>query len=209
MVVIPTLNADISTWTGGTIYNSVFPSRQAWHGVPFKLENRINNYKMFAGGSLTIPVNVYRVNKAYTIINSSWGQIGTTVVKIEFIGSGTAYYKADLIEGKNIRDHFDGQFNNVIDGINAWPAFNNGPGKARLDMQVYTLPSSFSHETLKNIVFTSYNLGQPLGNPFIAAATVENSVPPVGPQLLLLDESGQIRRSRHFCFFISAAKSAA
>ena len=187
--VLPTLNTDISTWTGGDIYNSVFPGLQTWNGVPFNLENRnswsITNYKVFADSSLTIPVNVYGVIKAYTIINSAWGQYGATVGKIEFFGSGNSYYKVDLVEGINVRDHYDGGYNNIIDGINALPAFDNGPATARLDMQLYTLPSSFASETLEKIVFTSYDLGPPYGTPFIAALTVENRVSISGALMLL------------------------
>ena len=188
---LPTLNTDISTWSGGSLYNLVFPGLHTWHGVPFNLENRHSNYdntnyKVFAEGSLSIPVNAYGVVKAYTIINSAWGQYGVIIGKIEFFGSGNSYYKVDLIEGINVRDHYDGPYNNIIDGINALPAFDNGPAEARLDMQIYTLPSSFANETLQYIVFTSYDLGAPQGSPFIAAITVEDHVP-ISGALLLLD----------------------
>lgn len=187
--ILPVLNTDISTWTGGSIYNTLFPGRHTWNGVPFILENRLKyaNAKVFAEGTLTIPVNVRGVAKVYSIINSAWGEFGATIGKIEFVGSGTAYYKVDLIEGINVRDHYNGNFNNIIDGIHAVPAFIPGPGEGRLDMQIYTLPSSFARETLKEIVFTGYESPDYSGAPFIAAVTVEAHAPPKGTVLLLLE----------------------
>jgi hypothetical protein len=187
-LTLPVLDTNIAatSWADGPTYNSVFPGLQTWNGVPFNLENRTNDCKVFyAGGSLNIPVNIYGVTKAYTIINSAWGLYGSVVGKIEFYGAGAEYYAVDLVEGINVRDHYAGDYNDVIDGINALPAFDNADWRARLDMQLYTLPSVFSHVTLENIVFTSYGLGRPQGNLFIAAATVENVVPIPGSLWLL------------------------
>jgi hypothetical protein len=187
---LPILTDDITTWSGGDLYNLVFPGLHTWNGVPFNLESRPTNnnsvhYNVFGDSPLNIPVNIYGVVKAYTIINSAWGEYGAIIGKIEFFGSGNSYYKADLVEGINVRDHYDGGYNNIIDGINALPAFDNGPGAVRLDMQLYTLPSSFAHETLQNIVYTSYNLGAPQGSPFLAAITVEKHATISGALLLM------------------------
>ena len=192
-VTLPTLNTDIRTWSGGSGYNSIFPSSQTWNGVPFSLAlSGGNNVFYPAAGTpafLDIPVNVYGVTDAYTIINSSWGAYGVTVGKVEFFGSGDGYYSMNLVEGTNVRDHYTGGYNNVIDNITALPAFTSGTG-AILDMQLYSLPATFSDEFLNSIRFSSNVLGQSGGgNPFIAAATVSAASPNQVPEpttLLLL-----------------------
>ena len=192
-LTLPTVNADIRTWTSGSNYNSLFPSNQTWNGVPFSLALN-GGYDVFypvAGqpSTLQIPVNVFGVTNAYTIINSSWGAYGVTIGKIEFFGSDGAYYSMNLVEGTNVRDHYTGGYNNVIDNINAISAFTGATG-AILDMQLYSLPATFSDEYLNYILFTSNVLGQSSGgNPFIAAATVsaesQNQVPEPTTMLLL------------------------
>lgn len=192
-LTLPSLNADIRTWSGGSGYNAIFPSSQTWNGVPFSLAlDGSNNVFYPAAGTpstLQIPVNVYGVTNAYTVINSSWGAYGVTIGKVEFFGSAGAYYSMDLVEGTNVRDHYTGGYNNVIDNINAISAFTSGTG-AILDMQLYSLPATFSDEYLNYILFTSNVLGQSSGgNPFIAAATVsaesQNQVPEPTTMFLL------------------------
>jgi hypothetical protein len=182
-LTLPTLNTNISasTWADGATYNSIFPGSYNWHGVPFILEDRNpGDNKVFYESpgygfySLTIPANVYGVTKAYTIINTARGSIGSIVGEVKFYGTGSAYYQMDLTEGINVRDHYRGYYNNVIDNINALPAVDNGSWRAGLDMQIYTLPSVFATETLQYIVFTGYGYGD-AGEPFIAAATVSSA----------------------------------
>ncbi|OPY86218.1 MAG: hypothetical protein A4E72_01723 [Syntrophus sp. PtaU1.Bin208] len=184
-MTLPTLNADISTWSDGSTYDAIFPGLHTWNGVPFNLVVDSNSNNVFYGETLTIPCSVYGVASAYTMINSAYGSYGATVGKIEFHGSDGAYYRVDLVEGINVRDHYAGGWNNIIDGINAVPAFDNGNGRARLDMQIYALPVDFSDEILSEIVFTSYMKGSNGGQPFIAAATVVASAVPIPPAVLL------------------------
>ena len=175
-LTLPTLNTDIRTWSSGSDYNSLFPSSQTWNGVPFSLALSGGNDVFYAAAGtpayLDIPVNVYGVTNAYTIVNSSWGAYGVTVGKVEFFGSGDGYYSMNLVEGTNVRDHYTGGYNNTIDNSTAISAFTGATG-AILDMQLYSLPATFSDEFLSSIRFTSNVLGQSGGgNPFIAAATV-------------------------------------
>ena len=180
-LALPELTEDIRTWTGGSNYNSLFSGLDSttqwiWNGVPFDLaEDSSGNtiYYTTTETSLTIPANVYGVTHAYTLINSAWGTAGVTVGKVEFYGSAGGYYEANLVEGTNVRDHYNGSFENSIDGVTALNAFTSKDGMDRLDMQIYNLPSSFATQTLTDIVFTTFagNGGQP----FIAAATVEET----------------------------------
>ena len=184
-LTLPTLNSDARTYTDGATYNPLFPGTQTWNGVPFQLSVDASGNTVFYNGVLNIPVGVFGVTQAYTIINSGFGTFGSNNGSIEFFGTNSSYYKVDLIQGVNIRDHYDGVFNNTIDNINAVAAFNVGPGRARLDEQIYNLPLAFGSETLNTIRFTGLNLGGFAGTPFIAAATV-SVVPEPEPYALML-----------------------
>ncbi len=195
-MALPTLNLDIRTSSDGATYNPLFPGTQTWNGVPFQLTVDAVGNTVFSDGVLDLPVGVFGVTQAYTIINSGFGSFGSNNGSIEFFGS-SSYYKVDLIQGVNIRDHFDNVFNNVIDNVNAVAAFNVGPHRARFDEQIYNLPLAFGSETLNTIRFTGLNLGVD-GIPFIAAATVA-VVPEPGTWALMLAGLaviGRLRRRR-------------
>jgi hypothetical protein len=99
----------------------------------------------------------------------------------------------DLVQGTNIRDHYIGFYNNVIDGVTARTIadFPQAQDTAHLDQQIYVLPDAFASATLDSIVLTgivsSYIdelTGQRIENfveglPFIAAATVSTELPEV------------------------------
>lgn len=176
-LALPTLNADMRTYSDGGTYAPLFPSStQTWNGTPFQFTADNLGNTVFTRGVLDIPVGVYGVTQAYTLINSGFGSFGAVNGSVEFFGT-SSYYKVDLVQGTNIRDHFDNVFNNTIDGIHAVPALNLGPGRARLDEQIYTLPASFASDTLTSIRFTGLDLGG-AGVPFIAAATVNVAAVP-------------------------------
>jgi hypothetical protein len=164
---LPALNTDIRTWSDGGAYVPLIGTTQTWNGVPFALTADASGHTAFLNGVLDIPVDVFGVTKAYTIINSAYGSYGAYNGSVEFFGE-TGYFKVDLVQGVNVRDHYNGWYNNVIDGVNAVPAFSSSGG-ARLDQQIYLLPASFADEKLVSIRFTGLDSG---GIPFIAAATV-------------------------------------
>lgn len=188
-LTLSTLNFDIRTSSDGATYNPLFPGTQTWNGTPFQLAVDSNGNTVFVDGVLDIAVGLFGVTQAYSIINSGFGAFGSNNGSMEFFGTNGSYYKVDLIQGINIRDHFDNVFNNIIDNVNAIPAFNVGPGRARFDEQIYTLPAAFANETLNTIRFSGSDLGLN-GNPFIAAATVRTadatSVPEPGSIALVL-----------------------
>ncbi len=186
-VALPDLNTDISTWTDGGRYNTIFPGLQTFNGVPFALAVD-NEHHLAYMGNLSIPVNVYGVTRAYSIINSAYGSYGTNVGSMEFFGTGGAYYKVDLVEGYNVRDHYYGGYNNTIDNVTAVSAFGGERYRARLDMQIYNLPTIFATNTLESIQFNYMGQGGG-GNPFLAAVTVEATAVPI-PAALWLFGSG-------------------
>jgi hypothetical protein len=203
-LTLPTLTADIRTWTDGSAYNPLFPASgtivQPLGGVPFQLQTDANDNTVFYGGnlqsptpdSLTIPVGVFGVTKAYTLINTAFGALGANVGSVTFDGSAGDIFTVDLIEGSNVRDHYNGSFvNTTSDPTTLEAVFGDpSPGHAHLDMQTFTLPSNFAAETLTDIVFNSSGDGNPGdGKPFIAGATVFS-----GPSAV--PENGQ------YCFFL-------
>jgi len=181
-LTLPTLNADIRVLTDGSAYNPLFPSTSTFNSVPFDLVVDIDNYTVLWEGVFDISVNVVGVTQAYTLINSGFGTFGANNGSVEFFGTNSAYYKVDLVQGANIRDHFNNVFNNTIDNTTAIPAFSATGAttnrELRLDQQIYNLPSQFGSETLQTIRFTSlFNDGSngyvdANGIAFIAAATV-------------------------------------
>jgi hypothetical protein len=179
-LVLPDLNTDITLLTDGGTYTALFPSTQTWNDVTFNLaEDALTGYNAWIQSgaepeSLDIAVDVYGVTTAYTIINTMWGSLGTTDGLVEFFGSDGAYYAVELVQGTNIRDHYDGSYVNILDGVTGVPAFYVADGRARLDMQIYILPDTFADETLTTIRFTSGADGAS-GVPFIVAATVETT----------------------------------
>ena len=188
-LTLPALNADLRSSLGGAAYVPLFPGVQNWTGVPFQLSVSPAGNTSYIDGVLDIPVGVFGVTAAYTLINSAFGVFGANNGSVEFFGS-SAYYKVDLIQGQNIRDHLNNVFNNVIDGTSAVPAFVDG--WARLDQQNYTLPATFAAQTLVSIRFTGIDLGNPGGSAFINAATVAVAAPVPEPAGALLMLSGGV-----------------
>ena len=190
-LTLPTLNVDLRTSLGGAAYVPLFPSVQNWTGVPFQLSASPTGNTSFIDGVLDIPVGVFGVTSAYTLINSAFGVFGANNGSVEFFGT-TAHYKVDLIQGQNIRDHLNNVFNNVIDGVSAVPAFVDG--WAHLDQQNFNLPVAFASQNLASIRFTGLNLGNPNGIGFITAATVAVASPVPEPASVLLLLSGGVAR---------------
>jgi hypothetical protein len=182
-LTLPTLNADLRTSLGGAAYVPLFPGVHNWTGVPFQLSASPAGNTSFIDGVLNIPVGVFGVTSAYTLINSAFGSLGANNGSVEFFGT-TAYHKVDLVQGQNIRDHLNNVFNNVINGVSAVPAFVDG--WARLDQQIFNLPVAFASQTLTSMRFTGLNLGNPGGIAFITAATVAAAAPVPEPASALL-----------------------
>ena len=213
-LALPTLNADVRTFTDGSTYTPFFPGNWTFNDVPFVLaEDAATGNTIWQvnqdGDALIIPVDVFGVRSAYTLINSAFGILDALNGTVTFNGSGGLSYSVNLVQGINIRDHFVGFYNNVIDGTTARtiPDFPQGPDTAHLDQQIYILPDAFASATLESIVLTgsvsSYVdidtgetiLNFPEGLAFIAAATVSTELPGVpepSTYLLLLAGLGAL-----------------
>src|SRR5262249_29451347 len=129
-----------------------------------------------------IATNIPNPTTVYTLMNSAWGSFGADIATLEFKGAHGADASFDLVEGVNIRDHFNGGFNNTI--APGTPSANFGSD--RLDEQTFVLPSSFANDTLKEIILTGHG-GFPQGAAFLAGLTVATAS---GPSALVLLGSG-------------------
>gem|GEM_PF-2162158 len=168
------LNANIQTWTNGTGYSGLFPSTQTWSGVPITLTSNASGNNVFGAGAgvLDLSVSLFGADSVYTIINSAWGEKGNTVGSVRFIGTGGLVHTVNLVEGFNVRDHYNNTsaYTDELTDPNSMNVFTSSTG-VRLDMQKFDLPDEFLTQTLTSIQFTSAG-GSPQGQPFLAAATV-------------------------------------
>ena len=106
------------------------------------------------------------------MINSTFGQYGDVAGSVTFTGTGGTYY-FNLTEGLNIRDHYNGLYNNVA--TNLFGTASYGGGSDRLDAQAFNVAGI---GTLNSIEFdaavpiTDSN-SQLNGEPFLAAVTAD------------------------------------
>ncbi len=180
----PYVNSNLRSYTNGLDY-PIGGTSLTVGGVAFTLANYpgggtgvIQTPNQSSPSSFDVSVNIVNPTTVYTLINSTFGVYGDTVGAVEFKATGGLDYMVNLVEGQDIRDHNNDDFNNTIGqgalgGIYLGTA-SFGGGQVRLDEQGFTLPSSFQSSTLTDIILHGY--GNYLdGQPFLAAATVTNS----------------------------------
>jgi hypothetical protein len=84
-----------------------------------------------------IPINKAGYSIVYVLVNSAFGEIGSTVGSLTFrdaVGNG---YTISLEEGVNVRDHYV-DFNNVATEVYGTAQY---PGDVKLDAYEYFLPA--------------------------------------------------------------------
>src|SRR5262249_2752008 len=118
-----------------------------------------------------IPTYVAGPTTVYTLMNSIFGTAGSDIATVEFRGLNGSDARFDLVEGTNIRDHFNGSFNNTIAPGTPSAAFGSSD---RLDGQTFVLPAAFATDTLTDIIVTGHG-GNPQGEAFLAAVTVQTA----------------------------------
>jgi hypothetical protein len=171
------VDSDIRTYTSGTAY-PVAPTTLNAAGVSFSISPFGPDSFGVMQGDSTSGATEFNLNSlsfpnatiVYTIINSAFGVSGANNGYLEFTGSGGATYQYDLIQGDNIRDHFNGFYVNTAP--NAFATINF-PSGARLDVQRIVLPVAFSTQMLTGIKFVGSNTGNFAdGLAFVAAITI-------------------------------------
>jgi hypothetical protein len=102
----------------------------------------------------------------YSLINSAFGVAPNTIgnLTLNFQGGGSFVY--DLTEGDNVRDHFNGVYNNDAPNVYGTATYDND----RFDAQQIALPVADVGKVLTSI--TLNNTQPQFGNPFLAAFTV-------------------------------------
>jgi hypothetical protein len=149
---------------GAYIYNgNTFPiGAQNFGGVPFAIPTGPNNYwnaaaaANFGSGvvSLNIPVGVYGVTSAFTLLNTFWGWAGPTAyLYVTFTGSDGATETVPLVGDVNVRDYNNDGNTNTINNTSTIQVWQNGLGQ-RLDRQEYVLPAAFRTQTLTSVTIT-------------------------------------------------------
>ncbi len=147
----------------GIINGSTFPTgAQNFGGVPFAIPDGPNNYwngaaaASFGSGtvSLTIPVGVYGVTSAFTLLNTVWGWAGPNAyLFITFTGSNGATETVPLVGDVRVRDYNNDGNTNAINNTSTIQVWDNGLGQ-RLDRQEFILPAEFSSQVLSTVTIT-------------------------------------------------------
>lgn len=178
------VNADIRQYSGGGGY-PIAPTVLDVGGVPFQLVPFPGVSDSFGAvqtppepSVFSIPANVPAAVRVFTLINSAFGTLGADNGAVEFSGSGGAFASFDLVQGVNIRDHFNSVFNNVVSD----PAIvtQDFGGGVRLDRQTFVLPADFLTQTLVEVRLVGDGPGFGPGQPFLAGVTVERVPAPAG-----------------------------
>jgi hypothetical protein len=174
------INSDIRTYTGGASY-PLGGQTLPFGGVPFTLgllggaPTSCGAVQLPGNGQLvthSFPVNIAGATRLYTLINSAWGSIGVTNGTVEVFGTNGAYASFALVQGFNIRDHYQGNYQNVInDPTVVSTGYASG---ARLDRQVLDLPAAFDGQVVTELRFQGTG-ANPTGAAFLAGATFETA----------------------------------
>jgi hypothetical protein len=175
------VDSDLYDYTQGTSYPPA-GSTVTIGGVDFTLASFFANNPSAAdvgvvqtgdgqADSITIAMPAVTVGTStvfYSLINSAFGQAPNTIgdLTLNFQGGGSYVY--DLTEGDNIRDHFNGMYNNFAPNVYGTATYGND----RLDAQQIILPSQDVGDVLTSITLNNTQPGD--GNPFLAAFTVVN-----------------------------------
>ena len=187
---------NIRTWTAGTNY-PVGGSYTNYAGVSFYLAGfpGITNGlgTIYTGlGSVAapktnnFPVNITNAATVYTLMNSYDGQAGKTNGTLEFYGDQGAHASFNLVQGFNLRDHYNGSFQNTI-ARNIMSLYWGAAKSVRLDCQGWMLPADFYSQTLTNIQVRSFG-SLPNGVATVTAITVRTG----GPLVALNSAGGQL-----------------
>jgi hypothetical protein len=179
------VNSDLNTYSGGSNYPNGGTAINI-NGIGFGLATFpttndvgiVQTFEIFGGGaapsSYTFGVNIPNVQTIYTVINSSFGQDGDTIGSVKFTGT-SGVFTFNLTEGLNVRDHFQGSFENSATNLFGTASFGVGsPAPDRLDAQQFNVAGI---GTLQSIEFDQSGTldvnGNLAGLPFLAAITVD------------------------------------
>ena len=203
--LFPYVNADLHTYTDGWAYPdggqtvdfggvpmalSNFPLRGGIPRVPLGIIQTSNPTR----DTYSIPVSIPGATRLYTLINSAFGQAGFNNGSVEVFGAGGSHAVLDLIQGFNVRDHYNGFYQNNISDPTVFST--NYDGGARLDRQVLELPAEFATDTVTELRFTGKVSNFVQGEVFLAGATFEVVPAPGAAAVATLTGALFLRRRR-------------
>ena len=138
-------------------------------GVPFNLlpQSGNNSWDALVGttvgvqstNTMQLPVQLYGVRAVDLLINTSWGNPGSTNIFLTWMCSDGSAYTNSLVEGMNTRDWLENIYDNLLTSSNSVEVFSGssgglGGGWGRIDKQHISLPERFASLELTNIVLT-------------------------------------------------------
>ena len=159
--------------------------------TPFDITSDANGKnisEVFGFGSTLVisNVNLTNVSAVYTLMNE-YAPVSGALASVEFLGSAGADQTFTLLGGVDIRDFYQGSWQNAINGATSQNAYqiNNVIGGAgtgnsstgdfgtyHLDEQVFILDGAFLGQTLQTIKITNLSRNS---TPFLAAVTAQQS----------------------------------
>lgn len=165
------VNADITTFTGGSGYpqNGGIVTIAGIDHQLAKGANGKTGSMFFANETKIVPINLTGIAEIYTLINSANGINGQLNGVIEIHGTNNLVQTVTLTQGINIRDHFNGNWNNVATGLNGTVSYQTG---VRFDQQKIVLDPLFHGETVTEIRFIGQNNNGGNGSPMLQSLTV-------------------------------------
>ena len=173
------VNSPLAGYTNGGAYPT--PGNVTIGGIGFALADIggatsvVQSGFGFSTGPYTVNVGLANVTKVYSIVNSAVGAFGANIGSLTFQGANPLNsFTYTFTEGLNVRDHYNGVFNNIATGLFASQNYNtpgSGLNDVRFDVQRILLPLGFASDTLQSITFNGGGGGN--GEPFLAALTAD------------------------------------
>jgi len=165
------VNADLTTFTGGSGYpqnGGVVNVAGINHQLALTAGGKTGSM-FFANDTKIVPINLFGMAEVYTLINSAQGIVNQHNGLIEIHGSGGLLQTVNLTQGINVRDHFNGNWNNIATGLNGSVGYQTG---VRFDQQKIVLNSAFHNATLTEIRFIGQNNTGGNGSPMLQSLTI-------------------------------------
>lgn len=139
-------------------------------GVPFNLlpQSGNNSWDALVGttvgvqstNTMQLPVQLYGLQALDLLINTSWGNPGSTSIFLTLMCSDGSAYTNSFVEGVDTRDWLESAYDNTVTSPNTTQVFSAVPVPGysnpwgRIDKQHLVLPARFAGLEVTNLVLT-------------------------------------------------------